>query len=109
MNLFHNEYLYYLLCSCTNTIFGKSLVPEGIGQNALSQSDCWIFKTTISPDQSDERVSIFSYWYKFKKIGNLLKLFWLGMVKNECKQSGVWTQKLTICHGLWTLKLTVSQ
>ena len=60
MNLFHTENLYYLLGSCTNTIFGKNLVPEGIGQNALSQSDCWIFKTTISPQQSDERVSIFA-------------------------------------------------
>ena len=96
MNLFHKENLYYLLGSCTNTIFGKNLVPEGIGQNALSQSDCWIFKTTISPQQSDERVSIFACWYKFIKIENLLKTFWLGMVKNQCKKSGFWTLKLTV-------------
>ena len=28
MNLFCNENLYYLLCSCTNPIFGKLFVPE---------------------------------------------------------------------------------
>ena len=27
-NLFYNENLYYLLCSCTNPIFGEILVPE---------------------------------------------------------------------------------
>ena len=28
LNLFYNEHLYWLLCSCTNTIFGKIFVPE---------------------------------------------------------------------------------
>ena len=28
LNLFYNESLYYLLCSCTNPLFGKSVVPE---------------------------------------------------------------------------------
>ena len=28
MNLYYNENFYYLLCSCTNPIFGKDLVPE---------------------------------------------------------------------------------
>ena len=28
LNLVYNESLYYLLYSCTNPIFGKSLVPE---------------------------------------------------------------------------------
>ena len=27
-NLFHNKSLYYLLCSCTNSIFAKNLVPK---------------------------------------------------------------------------------
>ena len=27
-DLFYNENLYYLLCSCTNPTFGKNLVPE---------------------------------------------------------------------------------
>ena len=28
LNLFYNENLHYLLCSCTNPIFGKIFVPE---------------------------------------------------------------------------------
>ena len=28
LNLFDNENFYYLLCSCTNPIFGKIFVPE---------------------------------------------------------------------------------
>ena len=28
LNLFYNENLYYLLCSCINPIFGKIFVPE---------------------------------------------------------------------------------
>ena len=28
MNLIYNENVYYLLCSCTNPIFGKNFVPE---------------------------------------------------------------------------------
>ena len=28
LNLFYNEYVYYLLCSCTNPMFGKNFVPE---------------------------------------------------------------------------------
>ena len=28
LNLICNENLYYLLCSCTNPIFGKMFVPE---------------------------------------------------------------------------------
>ena len=28
LNLFYNENVCYLLCSCTNPIFGKNLVPE---------------------------------------------------------------------------------
>ena len=27
LNLFYNENLYYLLCSCTSLVFGQNLVP----------------------------------------------------------------------------------
>ena len=53
------------------------------GQNALSHSDCEIFKSSIS-----FCMLIQVDW----------KVFWWDMVKNECGQ-----------FGLWTLKLTVSQ
>ena len=28
LNLFYKESLYYLLCSCTNPIFGENVAPE---------------------------------------------------------------------------------
>ena len=53
-----NENLYYLLRSCTNPIFGQP-GPQNIGENALSQPDCRIFESTISPEQIDETGSFF--------------------------------------------------
>ena len=53
-----NENFYYLLCSCTNPIFGQP-GPQNIGENALSQPDCRIFESTISPEQIDETGSFF--------------------------------------------------
>ena len=40
-----------------------------MGQNALSQSDCKIFKLTISPEQNDEKARFFAFWYRFMEIG----------------------------------------
>ena len=71
----------------------------GIGQNALSQSDCRICKSDIYPEQIDETALFFACWYKF--IRKLSKNFWLGMVKNGCGQSGHWTLKLTVSEE-WT-------
>ena len=33
-----------------------------IGQNALSQSDCRVFKSTISLEQIDQTASFFACW-----------------------------------------------
>ena len=41
----------------------------------------------------------FACWYKL--IRKLSKIFWLGMVKNGCGQSGHWTLKLTVSEE-WT-------
>ena len=43
LSLFCNEDLFYLLCSCTNPIFGKSYCSWDMDQNILSESDCKIF------------------------------------------------------------------
>ena len=40
-----------------------------MGQNALSQSDCNIFKFTISPEQNDEKARFFAFLYRFMEIG----------------------------------------
>ena len=39
-----------------------------MGQNALTQSECRIFKSTISPEQINEPVYFLACWYKFTKI-----------------------------------------
>ena len=36
-------------------MLGKIQVPEVWGQNALGQSDCWIFELTISPEHKDKK------------------------------------------------------
>ena len=72
-----------------------------MGQNALSQSNCRIFKSNISPEQIDETVSFFACWYNFMQINRWLKIFGVGMVKNGCGQSGDGTLKLTVSEE-WT-------
>ena len=67
--MFYNESIYYLLCFY---IWEKSCSWH-IGQNALSQSDCRIFKSTSSSDQIDEPFSFFACWCKFK----------MNMIQNE--------------------------
>ena len=45
--MFYSENLYYLLCSCTNPIFGKNLFLR-YRPDISDISDCRIFKSTIS-------------------------------------------------------------
>ena len=55
----------------------KKPYPWDIGQNALSQSDRKIFKSTCSPDQIDEILSFLaSNWQKLKIIENSLVGHW---------------------------------
>ena len=56
-------------------------------QNSLSQSDCRIFISAISPEQIDEIAWFFAFLCKFMKIKSLLKMFCVGMVKNRCGHS----------------------
>ena len=44
LNLFYNDNLYYLLCSCTNPIFGKILLPEIWSQMFSANQIAEIFK-----------------------------------------------------------------
>ena len=71
-----------------------------ISQNALSYSDCQIFKSTISLDQIDEAVSFFAC-YNLTKIKSWLKIICLHMIINGCGQSGLWTLKLIVSQE-WT-------
>ena len=67
-----------------------------MGQSALSQSDCRIFKLTISLEQNDEKVWFFACWYRFMEIKSWLKNFGVGTVKNECGHSGLRSLKLAV-------------
>ena len=66
LNLFYNEGLFYWLIFCTNPIFCEESCSWDRGQNTLSQSDCKIFKSSISPKQVNETASFFACWYKYK-------------------------------------------
>ena len=67
-----------------------------IGQNALNQSDCSIFKLTVSLEQNDENAWFFAYWCRFIEIKSWLKNIGVGMVKNGCGHSGLRTLKLAV-------------
>ena len=67
-----------------------------MGQNALDQSDCSIFKLTISLEQNDEKVWFFAYWCTFIDIRCLSKNIGVGMVKNGYDYSGLRTLKLAV-------------
>ena len=55
LNLFYIMKIYIICCVPVQIPYlGKLLF-----QNALSQSDCRIFKSTISPEQIDETASFF--------------------------------------------------
>ena len=56
LDLFYNENLYYLLNK--SSLWERS--TRDIGQNAISHSDFWIFKSTISTEQIDEIASSFA-------------------------------------------------
>ena len=57
-----------------------------LGQNALKKSDCWIFKSPVSPVHIDETVSFFACYQQSTKIKSWLKSFLLVMIKNGCGQ-----------------------
>ena len=65
-------------------------------QNALDQSDCSIFKLTISPEQNDEKAWFFAYWCIFIETKSWLKNIGVGMVKDGCGHSGLRTLKLAV-------------
>ena len=59
------------------------------------------FQINYCPRTINEIVSFFACWYKFTQLECWSKIFWLGMVKNGCDQSGLWTPKLIISQE-WT-------
>ena len=83
--------VFIICCVPQEMLYLGKMLFLGYRPNALSQSDCRIFKSTVSPEQIVETASFLACWYKFTKIKSWLKFFWLGMIKNGYGQSGLWT------------------
>ena len=67
-----------------------------MGQNVLGQSNCCIFKLTISLEQNDEKACFFACWCRFIEIKSWLKNIDVGMVKNGCDRSSLKTLKQAV-------------
>ena len=59
-----------------------------MAQNACGQSDCRIFKSTVSLEKVDEKAWFFACWYRFTEIKSWLKNIEVGVVENELGHSG---------------------
>ena len=68
-----------------------------MGQNALGQSDCRIFKSTITLDQYDKKPWFFACWCRFMESRSWLKN--IEVIKNGCGHSVLRTLKLAVCQG----------
>ena len=71
-----------------------------MGQNALDQSDCSIFKLTISLEQNDEKAWFFACWYRFMEIKSWLKNIRVVMIKKWCGHFGLWTKLAVSQEGV---------
>ena len=65
-------------------------------QKVTGQSDCRIFKSTISPEQRDEIVWFLAYWYKFIEMKSWLKNIGMCVVINGWVHSGCRNLKLAV-------------
>ena len=95
-------YICYVLAHPVSCIWERSCSWD-ISQNGNALSQPFrLQKSTISPETSAET----PYFLHVDKNSRKLKLikfifFWLGMVKNGCGQSGLWTLKLMLSQE-WT-------
>ena len=60
-----------------------------MGQNPCGQSDCRIFKSTLSPQESDQKAWLFSCRHRIMEIKKWSKNIGVGVVKNGCVHSGL--------------------
>ena len=65
-------------------------------QKVTGQSDCRIFKSTLSPEQRDEIVWFLAYWYKFIEMKSWLKNIGMCVVINGWVHSGCRNLKLAV-------------
>ena len=60
-----------------------------MGQNALGQSDCRIFKSKVSLEKKDKKAWFFKYWYRFLEIKSWSKNIGVDVDKNGYGHSGL--------------------
>ena len=70
--------VYIICCILAQILFWEKSGSWAMGQNALGQSDCRIFKSTTSLEQDDEKAWFFACWYRFMKITSWLKNIGVG-------------------------------
>ena len=74
-----------------------------MGQNILSQSDCRIFQSTVSPEQISEIPDFMHVDTNLHKSWS--ENFWMGMARNGCDQSDHRTLKLAVSQE-WIDEIT---
>ena len=62
-------------------------------------------KLTLSEEWTNGINRFFAHWYRFITAKSWLKIYWVGLVKNGCGQSGLGTLKLTVSQN-WTDEIT---
>ena len=78
--------VYIIYCILTQTpCLGKVWFLRDMDQNALGQSDCRIFKSTISLEQNNQKAWFLACWYKFMEIK-----IWLKIIGGGHGQKWVW-------------------
>ena len=85
---------------------GKIFVPEIWAKMFSANQIAGYFN---QPYLQNKIAWFFACWYKLTKIKSRLTSFWLGMVKNEFGQSGLWTLSQKIKKRTVNQKLTVPQ
>ena len=80
-----------------SVIWGKSGSWD-MGQNALSQLDCRIFKWTISLEQNDEIAWFFACWYNI--IFSINFANWMSVIRNLYDHYGDGTLKFVVSQNL---------
>ena len=87
---------YIFCCILAQISYLEKSGSWDMGKNVFGQSDCRIFKSTVSLEENNERAYFFACWYIFMEIKSSLENIEVGMVKNRCGHSGHRTLNLPV-------------
>ena len=92
----YNKSLYYLLHSCTKSIFGKNLVPKIWGKMLLASQIAEFSNQLYLEKKMMTRTWFFACWYRFMEINSWYKNIGVSMIKKMCGHSVYMTLKLAV-------------